>query len=320
MFIGIDVAKARLDVAVRPTDETFAVPATPAGIATLGERLRALGPTLIVCEATGGLEQPLVVALAAAHLPVVVVNPRQVRDFARATGQLAKTDALDAAVLARFAEAVRPQLRPLPGIDQQALEALVARRAQVVEMITAERNRLGRARQAAVRADLTRHLAFLEDRRAALEREVLQVVTQHSALRTRFDLMTSVPGVGPVVAVTLLTTLPELGALSPKQVAALAGVAPLNRDSGTLRGRRTIWGGRAPVRRVLYMAALVATRHNPVLRAFYRRLRAAGKPAKVALVACMRKLLVILNAMLRTGTRWRAPARLAQEVVHAPTA
>ncbi len=304
MFVGIDVSKARLDVALRPSGEAFTVPHAPEGIAALVARLQACRPTLIVLEATGGLEQPLVVALAAAPLPVVVVNARQVRDFARATGRLAKTDTLDARILAHFAEAVQPQVRPLPDPAQQALAALVARRTQLVEMIVAERNRLARARDAAVRADIATHLAFLEDRRGRVERELGQVVQAHSALRLRFDLLVSVPGVGPVVALTLLSALPELGTLPRRPLSALVGVAPLNRDSGQGHGPRGIWGGRATVRRVLYVAALVGSRHNPVLRRFYLRLRAAGKPAKVALVACMRKLVILLNAILRSGTPW----------------
>ncbi len=304
MFVGIDVAKARLDVAVRPTGEIVSHANSPQDIAHLVEHLQALQPSLIVLEATGGLEQPLVIALADQHLPVVVVNARQVRDFARATGRLAKTDKLDAMALALFAEMVRPQLRSLPDAEQRALEALVTRRTQLVEMIVAERNRLHATRDPAVRTDIEAHLAFLNGRRVQLDRELHNAIEAHSALKTRFDLLVTVPGVGKVVALTLLSDLPELGALNRRQVAALAGVAPLNRDSGQLRGYRGTWGGRASVRRVLYMAVLTAIRYNPVVRRLYERLVAAGKPTKVALVACMRKLLVILNAMLHSGSRW----------------
>ncbi len=310
MFAGIDVSKVRLDIAIRPTGEGFSHPNSPTGIADLSQRLRTLDPSLIVLEATGGLEQPLVIALTEASLPVVVVNARQVRDFARATGRLAKTDKLDALALALFAEAVRPQLRPLPDGEHRALAALVARRAQLVEMIVAERNRLHASHDPAVGEDIRAHLTFLEGRLAQMDRDLVQAVVANSALKMRFDLLVSTPGVGPVVALTLLSDLPELGRLNRRQIAALVGVAPLNRDSGQLRGSRGIWGGRASVRRALYMAALVGVRWNPVIRRFYQRLVAAGKPVKVALVACMRKLLVILNAMLRSSTRWmpEAPA------------
>lgn len=311
MFVGIDVSKARFDVAVRPTGELLSRPNSSEGVAELVQHLRALRPSLIVLEATGGLEQPLVIALAERSLPVVVVNARQVRDFARATGRLAKTDKLDAMALALFAEAVRPQLRSLPDAEHRALAALVARRAQLVEMIVAERNRLHTSRDPAVGGDIRAHLAFLEERLSQMDRDLVKAVVANSALKIRFDLMVSTPGVGTVVALTLLSDLPELGRLNHRQIAALVGVAPLNRDSGQLRGYRGTWGGRASVRRVLYMAALVGVRWNPVIRRLYQRLVAAGKPAKVALVACMRKLLVILNAMLRSGTRWRSEATAA---------
>lgn len=312
MFVGIDVSKARFAVAVRPTGELLSRPNSSEGVAELVQHLRALRPSLIVLEATGGLEQPLVIALAERSLPVVVVNARQVRDFARATGRLAKTDKLDAMALALFAEAVRPQLRSLPDAEHRALAALVARRAQLVEMIVAERNRLHTSRDPAVGGDIRAHLAFLEERLSQMDRDLVKAVVANSALKIRFDLMVSTPGVGTVVALTLLSDLPELGRLNHRQIAALVGVAPLNRDSGQLRGGyRGTWGGRASVRRVLYMAALVGVRWNPVIRRLYQRLVAAGKPAKVALVACMRKLLVILNAMLRSGTRWRSEATAA---------
>jgi transposase len=259
---------------------------------------------LVVLEATGGIELPLVGALAAAGLPVVVVNPRQVREFARATGRLAKTDAIDAQVLARFAEAVQPALRPLPDAATQQLSSLVTRRRQVIEMLTAEKNRL-RTTAPAVRDHVKEHILWLERSLSDLDRELEQAIHSSDIWRAQDDLLQSAPGVGQVLSTTLLAELPELGTLNRKEIAALVGVAPLNRDSGTLRGRRTVWGGRSQVRAVLYMAALVATRFNPVIRAFYQRLQAAGKPKKVALTACMRKLLTILNAMMRHQIPWR---------------
>ena len=306
-FIGIDVAKAQLEFACRPQEDTGTVPNNDHGIGELVTRCQALTPTLVVCEATGGYETALVAALATAGLPVVVANPRQVRDFAKATGQLAKTDALDARILALFAERVRPEPRPLPDEAVEALDALLTRRRQLVEMLTAERNRLLVAR-GPVRRDLQQHIRFLERRLREADDDLHTAVKASPIWRVRDDLLQSVPGVGRVVSLTLLAELPELGRLSHNEIAALVGVAPLNRDSGTLRGKRLVYGGRAPVRAALYMAALVASKCNPVIRAFYARLRAAGKPAKVALTACMRKLLTILNAIARDGTPWQ-PAR-----------
>ncbi len=253
---------------------------------------------------TGGYERAATVALTAAGLPAVVVNARQIRDFARSTGQLAKTDRLDAAVLALFAERVQPALRPLADGATTELADLVTRRRQLQDMLTQEKNRLGLAR-ARVRRDVQAHIRWLEKRVKETDDDLRQAIEASPVWRVKEDLLRSVPGIGPVVARTLLALLPELGQLDRKQIAALVGVAPLARDSGQWRGRRVIWGGRATVRRVLYMAALVASRRNPVLRAFYTRLCDAGKPAKVALVACMRKLLTILNAMLATGTPWQ---------------
>jgi transposase len=311
--VGIDVAKARLDVAVRPgaaAGRTWHAPNDEPGIATLVEQLAALAPTLVVLEATGGLEIPAAAALAGAGVPVAVVNPRQVRDFAKAVGQLAKTDALDAQLLARFGEVVRPTPRPLPDADAQALAALVARRRQVLAMLTAERQRLGTARPP-VRDRVQAHIAWLEQELADLDDDLHHRVRESVIWREREDLLRSVPGIGPIVATTLLAELPELGTLDRKRIAALVGVAPLNRDSGTLRGKRLVWGGRGRVRTALYMAALVAVRHNPLLRPFYARLLAAGKPKKVALTACMHKLLLILNAIVRAGMPWRQPAPCA---------
>ena len=299
-YVGIDVAKEMLDVALRPTGECWRVAHDAAGLEQLVARLQALAPALIVLKATGGLE----LELAAAALPVVVVNPRQVRDFARATGRLAKTDALDAAVLAHFAEAVRPPLRPLSDAQTQTLRQLLTRRRQLVGMRVAEGQRLTRA-GAAVRPGIEAHIAWLEQERSELEDELRQTLQRSPVWRERDQLLRSVPGVGEQLSLTLLAELPELGRLNRRAIAALVGVAPFNRDSGRMRGRRTIWGGRARVRAMLYMGALSASRHNPVIRACYQRLLAAGKPKKVALTACMRKLLVILNAMLKHHTPWR---------------
>jgi transposase len=307
MVVGVDVAKAELVVVVRPSGETSTAANDERGVRALVERLAGLAPELIVLEATGGYETLCVAALAAAGLPVVVVNPRQVRDFAKATGQLAKTDRIDAGVLALFAERIRPAVRVVPGPEARALEALLTRRRQLLEMRQAEANRLGLAlgrRQRPVRQSLKKHIAYLDRELATTESDLDALVRQSPAWRERDDLLQSVPGIGPVVARTLLAELPELGHLNRRQVAKLVGVAPLNRDSGPWRGRRFVHGGRSTVRAALYMAALVATRHNAVIRACYRRLVALGKPKKVALVACMRKLLTILNQMLRTGRPW----------------
>src|SRR5918999_369301 len=303
LFIGIDVAKAQLDVALRPTGERWAVGNDDTSIAALVARLQAVHPTLIVLEATGGYQRAVVAALATAGLPVVVANPRQTRDFAKATGQLAKTDALDARALAHFAEAVRPQPRPLLDAQSAALRALLTRRRQLVAMRTAEMNRLANA-PAPVQADLQAHIAWLGQRVAALDATRDTTLRASPVWREREALYRSVPGIGPVCARTLLLDLPALGTLSRQRIAAVAGVAPFHRASGTVRGHRTIWGGRAPLRATLYMATLVAVRHNPVLKAFYERLLAAGKAKKVALTACMRKLLTLLNAMVKHNTLW----------------
>lgn len=306
VFVGIDVSQSQLDVAVRPGTH-FSAPNDAHGVVTVVAQLRRLAPVRIVLEATGGLEMCLAGALAADGLPVVVVNPRQVRDFARATGQLAKTDALDAQILAHFAEVIRPQVRPLPDAQTQALAALTTRRRQLVEMLTAEKNRL-RTAAPVIRKSLRTHVAWLQRERAQLDTTLAQVIQDSPVWRAKDDLLRSVPGVGPVLTTTVLANLPELGTLTNKQIAALAGVAPLNRDSGTLHGKRMVWGGRAQVRATLYMAALVATRYNPVIKAFYQRLCGLGKAKKVALVACMRKLLTILNAILKSRTPWRGAA------------
>jgi transposase len=305
MFVGIDVAKDRLDVHVRPTGEVFAVARDGEGVTALVERLKALAPVLIVLEATGGFEVTVAAALAAAGLPLAIVNPRQIRDFARALGRLAKTDPLDAEVIARFAEAVRPAPRPLPDDQARALGELVARRRQVVEMMTAERNRRQQMTARKRLKAIERHLDWLQKELSEIEQELDQTIRGTPAWRESEDLLTSVPGVGDTLARTLIAELPELGRLTGKQIAALVGVAPFNRDSGQWRGKRMIAGGRAGVRSVLYMATLSATRCNPPIAAFYNRLIEAGKPAKLALTACMRKLITILNAILRDRRHWQ---------------
>lgn len=303
IFVGIDVSKARLDVAVRPWGQSESVTNDEAGIKSLVKRLGEIQPALIVLEATGGVERQLTRALVNAELPVVVINPRQVRDFAKATGQLAKTDSIDALVLARFAEAVRPALRPLPDEVTLELRGLIARRRQLTEMIVAERNRLGGASKT-VRKRIDAHVRWLEAELQRADGDLDQSIRQSPIWQDKEDLLRSIPGIGPVISRTLLAELPELGGLNRKQIASLVGIAPLNRDSGTLRGRRAIWGGRASVRAALYMAALVASRRNSVISVFYKRLRTAGKAPKVALVACMRKLLTIINSMINHKTRW----------------
>lgn len=305
VFVGIDVSKAQLDVAVRPEGQGFTVRNDEPGMTTLVERMRALQPHLVVLEATGGLEVALVGALAAAGVPLVVANPRQVRDFARATGQLAKTDRLDAQILARFADTVRPIPRPLPEACTQELAAVLTRRRQLIDMLTAEKNRLSSALKP-VRKGIQAHITWLERRVAETDDDLSTTIQTSPVWREKDDLLQSTPGVGRVLSTTLLAGLPELGTLDRKQIAALVGVAPFNCDSGTLRGKRIVRGGRASVRAALYMSALVATRYNPVIKAFYRHLREVGKPAKVALTACMRKLLTILNAMVKHHTPWRA--------------
>ena len=302
-FVGIDVAKATLDIASLPDGESWTVTNDEQGLAELAPRLVALTPALVVLEATGGFEFLAAITLARAGLPVAVVNPRQVRDFAKAMGRLAKTDALDATLLADFAQRVRPEPRPLPDEAAQLLDSLLTRRRQIVDMLTAEKNRLGFARSP-VKRDISQHIRWLEKRLADVDGDLQDAVASSPLYQAKADLLRSVPGVGQVTTLTLLANLPELGHLSRHEIAALVGVAPLNRDSGTMRGKRMVWGGRAPVRAVLYMAALVGIKHNPVLRVFYERLRAAGKPFKVAATACMRKLLTILNAMLKHNRRW----------------
>lgn len=306
--VGIDVSKAELVVAVHPSGETWTTGTTPNAIEELVHRLATLHPTVIVVEATGGYEMALVAACAAAPLPVAVVNPRQVRAFAQALGRTAKTDAIDADVLALFGARVQPAPRAVPSAATQALAALIARRRQLLEMLGAEQRRLEQATTNPVRRDLRNHIRWLERRVKDVDDEINGAIQESPIWRVHDDLLRSVPGIGPTVARTLLAELPELGRLDRRAIAALVGVAPFNRDSGQWRGRRMIWGGRSSVRTALYMAALSATRHNPLLAKFYQRLRAAGKPSKVALVAVMRKLLTIVNAMMKHQTRWQNQA------------
>jgi transposase len=309
-MVGIDVAKATLAVALWPDERVWEVPYTTEGLEALADELRSVEPTLVVLEGTGGVQGMAVASLAMAGLPVVVVNPRQVRDFARATGQLAKTDAIDALVLARFAQAVRPPVRPLPDADTVRLRELVARRRQLVENRRVEEQRLTRleAQQAArrIRTDVREHIVWLTRRIDRLEEDLREAVQASPLWQAQATRLESVRGVGMITVQTLLAELPELGQVSGKAIAALAGVAPFARDSGLARGTRHIRGGRSPVRRALYLAAMTGVRWNPVLKAYYDRLVARGKPKKVALVACAHKLLIILNAMARDQRPWDA--------------
>jgi transposase len=304
LYVGVDVAKATLDVALGSDGEVLQVPNDEAGIATLVTRLSQASPQLVVLEATGGYEALVAGAVAGHGIAVAVVNPRQVRDFAKATGVLAKTDRIDARVLARFAEAVRPEPRPLPTAEAKELEAFLSRRRQIVDMLTMEKNRLSIATTDRMKKEIKKHIAWLEEALRRANDDIDNAIKNSPAWREQEDLLRSVPGIGPVNARTMLAELPELGSLNRKKIAALVGVAPLNRDSGTLKGTRTCWGGRASVRQALYMAAFSATRCNPVIRATYAALRARGKKHKVAIVACMRKLLSILTAMVRDHRRW----------------
>lgn len=305
IFVGIDVSKDRLDVHVLPGNEASSVPRDAEGVAALVAGMTGRNPALIVLEATGGFEQVVAASLAAAALPVVVVNPRQIRDFARAVNRLAKTDRIDAAVIALFAAQVRPPVRPLPDAQIRLLDELVTRRRQVIEMIVAEGNRMRRLENRRMQKRIERHRKLLQDELSEIESDLDDNIRGTPIWRENDDLLQSVPGVGHGLARTLIAELPELGKLDRRKIAALVGVAPFNRDSGQMRGRRMVGGGRASIRAALYMAALAATRHNPQIATFYRRLRTAGKPAKLALTACMRKLLTILNAILRDRKPWQ---------------
>jgi transposase len=304
--VGIDVSKDRLDVAVRPGGEAFVVERTAAGVEHLAERLHALSPTIVALEATGGFETIAAAALAAAGLPVVVVNPAQIRAFAKALGQRAKTDPIDAAVIAHFAEATKPEPRPMPDDATRLLADLVARRRQIVEMIGAERQRERRMTTPHLRKSITRLLKALEKELASVDQDIDDAMRGSPAWRDKEDLLASVPGVGPTIARTLIAELPELGSLGRRQIAALAGLAPFTQQSGQWRGRSFIGGGRTSVRTVLFMGAMVAKRHNPVLKLFFDRLVAAGKPKMLAIIAVARKLLTILNAIIRDNRKWQS--------------
>jgi transposase len=304
-FVGIDVAKAVVDVGVLPEEKTWQVARDQDALAQLAKDLSELEPDAIVLEASGGYENQVVAALGAADLPVVVVNPRQVRDFAKAMGVLAKTDRIDALVLARFGEKVQPELRPLKDFQTEKLRELLVRRRQLVEMLTMERNRMQEMPYEDIRKEIEQHVHWLQRRIRRTDKDLDEAIKNTPIWREKEQLLRSVPGVGRVIAITLLAMLPELGQLSRKEIAALVGVAPFARDSGTLRGKRSCWGGRADVRAVLYMGALTAVRSGKcTLATFYERLRARGKPAKVALTACMRKMIIALNAIVRSGKPW----------------
>ena len=307
IFVGIDISKAWLDVAVHEQTEPLRASNDEPGIASLVKRLKKLKPTLIVLEPTGGFEKLVMAELIHAGLPAVVVNAKRVRDFARATGQIAKTDELDAKVLAHFAATVRPPVRGLRSAEAEQLTALLTRRKQVLDMLTMEKNRLVTV-PAKMRSEIEAHIQWLSKSLKALDKEIEDFVGSTSSWKEKDALLQSVPGVGPVTSATLLGMLPELGHLNRQEIAALVGVAPLNKDSGKKQGRRRVYGGRADVRSVLYMAALAATTFNPIIRKFYARLIKHGKEKKVALTACMRKLLVILNAMMHSNQPWRIQA------------
>ncbi|MEM9508967.1 MAG: IS110 family transposase [Cyanobacteria bacterium P01_E01_bin.35] len=303
-WVGIDVCQKSLDVYIRPSKKLFQVTNNEIGIRKLVKTLKNIQPELIVLEATGGMEIDAAIQLTQAELAVAVINPRQARDFAKATGQLAKTDTIDAKVLAHFADAIRPEVRQISDESSRQLEDLVARRRQISDMITAEKNRR-RGKTNSVKASIDKHIEWLEEQLKEIESQIKEAIAVNPDWQQKMDLLTSVPGIGEVVAVTLISSLPELGTISHKSISYLVGVAPLNRDSGKFRGKRKIWGGRAKIRCVLYMATLVAVRFNPVIKAFYERLVNKGKLKKIALTACMHKLLIILNAMMNNNQAWR---------------
>lgn len=304
VFAGIDVSKGTLDIAFRPEGKSMTVDNDDDGIKELVHHMKQGKPALIVFEATGGLETLAASTLAAKGFVIAVVNPRQVRDFAKATGRLAKTDAIDAEVIAHFAEVIKPEARPLKDEDEQELSELIVRRTQVIQMLVAEKNRLSRTSRKRIRKELKEHIAWLERRLKKTNKDIETAIKESPAWRVKDDLLRSVPGVGKVLSMSLMAKMPELGKLNRREVAALVGVAPLNRDSGMFRGSRHVWGGRADVRTALYMATLSAVRYNPVISAFYMQLRERGKKPKVALTACMRKLIVMLNAMLKNNEPW----------------
>jgi transposase len=305
-FVGIDVSKSTLDVCIEPAVQTLHVNYDEAGIKQIVLRLKDVKPALIVMEATGGLEIRIATELAGQGLPVAVINPRQARDFAKATGQLAKTDQVDAAVLAAFAKAIRPQARPLKDADTRALNDMVSRRRQLIDMRVQETLRLGTAASKPLEKSLNKHIAWLEKRIIEIDNDLSKRLKDSAVWQTKNNLLRGIPGVGAVTTLTMLAKCPELGRLNRRQIAALTGVAPLANDSGKHRGKRFIWGGRADVRAVLYMATVTAIQHNDAIKAFAERLKKAGKPPKVVIVACMRKLLTIMNAMLKNNTPWNA--------------
>lgn len=313
LYVGIDVAKATLDVAFGSDGEVVQYANTEEGTAQLVARLTKTAPALVVMEATGGYEGLVAGVLTGRGMPVAVVNPRQVRQFAQAVGVLAKTDRVDARVIARFAEAIRPEVRPLPSAEAVELEAFLTRRRQIVEMLTMEKNRRGITASERMRRGIDKHIDWLEEALRRANDDIDKTIRKSPAWREKEDLLRSVPGIGPVTARTLIAELPELGQLNRKKIAMLVGVAPLNRDSGTIKGQRTTWGGRASVRTVLYMATRTATRHNPVIRRTYEALKARGKKPKVAAIACLRKLLTILTAMVRDNRPW-SPLPLASSI------
>jgi len=303
-YIGMDISKAQIDVAEAGRKKTWAFNNNRQGIGELVKLMKRIKPVLIVVEASGGLEQAVVRALYLAKMPIAIVNPTRIRNFARATGQYAKTDQIDARVISQFAQAVRPQVRPLRSAEEEHLDALVTRRRQIVDALTAEKNRRSTTHPA-LQARLEKHIRWLEKERTSLEKAIEDFIQEKAEWKEKAAILRSVSGVGPVTTSTLLAELPELGTRNRKQIAALVGVAPINKDSGPKKGKRRVFGGRASVRRTLYMATLVATRSNPVIRAFYHRLLESGKEKKVALTACMRKLLTILNAMIRSMRIWQ---------------
>lgn len=306
-WVGIDVCQKYLDVYVRPSEKLFQLTNDEVGISKLIQILVEIQPELIVLEATGGMEIDAAIRLTQAELAVAVINPRQARDFAKATGQLAKTDAIDAKILAHFADAIRPEVRQMSDESSRQLEDLVARRRQISDMITAEKNRR-RGKTNSVKVSIDEHIKWLEQQLKEIESQIKLAIAVNPDWQQKMDLLTSVPGIGNVVAVTLISSLPELGTISHKSISYLVGLAPLNRDSGKFRGKRKIWGGRTKVRCLLYMAALVAVRFNPIIKAFYERLISKGKLKKVALTACMHKLLIILNAMMKQNSSWKPQA------------
>jgi transposase len=311
VFIGIDVAKAEVEIKESISANTYSERNNQAGIRKIVRRMLAIHATLVVMEASGGIEKSLARALTDAGIPVAVINPRQMRDFARSTGRLAKTDSIDAEIIALYAERIRPEPRGIPDADTEMLDALLTRRQQLIQAMTAEKNRLKQPASQVIHRSVRSVIRLLEKEIEHLTQAIKTFLVSCPALREKAELLQSVSGVGPVLAQTLMAAVPELGKVSRKQIAALVGVAPINRDSGTMRGRRTTWGGRSQVRSILYMATMSAIRRNPQIRAFYRRLTESGKKKMVALVACMRKLLVILNAILKHGTPWRIPQPLA---------